>query len=139
MYNSVGLENTSREPKEIGTLGKGLDWILTFLLNLVILTYLSPTHNINQVHWRTGLISFMPYITLFKEVNEFYILIDSILFISITEHFSGSSKLRQKHYSFLYNFVCLCTNQTIKQFTTKQVFGNQHTRPTLTEQSGNLV
>ena len=72
----------------------------------------------------------MPYITLFKEVNEFYILIDSILFISNTEHFSGLSKLRQKHYSCLYNLVCLCTNQTITQFTTKQVFGNQHTNKT---------
>ena len=53
------------------------------------------------------------------------------LFISIPEHFSGSIKIRQKHYSCMYNFVCLYINRTITRFIWKQgMFGNWHTRPT---------
>jgi hypothetical protein len=40
-----------------------------------------------------------------------------ILFISIPEHYSGSSKLRQKHYSCMYNFICLYINRTLTRFT----------------------
>ena len=52
----------------------------------------------------------------------------TILFISIPEHFSGSSKLRQKHYSCMYKFVCLYNNRTITLFTWEQgMFGIQLT------------
>ena len=54
-----------------------------------------------------------------------------ILFISISKHFSNSSKLRQKHYSCMYNCACVYINRTITRFTWKQqMFGNGHTRPT---------
>ena len=42
---------------------------------------------------------------------------EGILIISVPEHLSGSSKLRQKHYSFMYNFFCLFTNM---RFNSKQ-------------------
>ena len=47
-----------------------------------------------------------------------------ILFISIPEHFSGSSKLRQKHYFCLYNFpVCISIEQSRGSPESKECLG----------------
>ena len=47
-----------------------------------------------------------------------------ILFISIPEHFSASSKLRQKHYSCLYNFrVCTSTENPRGSPESKECLG----------------
>ena len=61
------------------------------------------------------------HIYVCREDVQVGVIVVHILFISIPEHFSDSSKFRQKHYSCVYNFVFLYINRTITWFLDQTV------------------